>query len=746
MRGVQTRPATRPARRAAPVRAARRHATVLWLVAACLGVVVAHLALARAMPAPFLYHDETGYLANARLLAGLDAVPVHPNSPFYHLGYSILVAPIYLLPMGPEGVYQGVLVLNALLGAALVLALYPLGRRLLRLTPGRALVAAVVTAAYPAFLLNGNIAWSENALVPLFALWVLLGLRAATGRHTAWAYAAGFAATGAGLYLVHPRALPLAALTLAFLALLGARRRLAGGATLIAMGVLVLGLAASHALNGWARDTVYSGGTGTFGANSTARRVLEGLTTPGDWPDALLRASGQIWYLSVSSLGLWTIGVAYLGVVAVRRRGSVQMAAGLTLASVAATLAVSSLYLVDGARIDWLFYGRYVEGVAAVPILAGVGALLTLGSRRHRLAAVGGAVALGALSGAAMYLGNGADAFGADAEGGVQPVTILGILGPAGVDWPALASFDVGQASAVALVAVALVAAVLAGTRRAAAGALAILFLVSAFVAEPRAVRSLAEGVNAFVTITDAARSLPGSPPVDYDMASFSPYGATAYSFWLDDSQLRLIDTDAGDVPEQVGVLSGAWEGEALGARVMALESRQDQALWVMPGALQDRLAAEGRVFPGPVEAPLPPAALRSRMTLEGGRARITLPAGGARTLDVDLTHSGAGSPWRQRGLVPGVRGAGTVSLLAFWRPGDATAPFVAVQAAELPKTLPPGETASLPLRLGARDAEGAPLAPGDYVVRIGPYQDGLGPFASFGDAPLDLAVTLTAP
>src|SRR5204862_8032201 len=77
---------------------------------------------------PVLVADEVGYLTNARALAG-GVRGQMTGAPFYHGGYSLLLAPLLAFDHDPKTSYHLVLALNALLAAAVAPLVYLLLRR-----------------------------------------------------------------------------------------------------------------------------------------------------------------------------------------------------------------------------------------------------------------------------------------------------------------------------------------------------------------------------------------------------------------------------------------------------------------------------------------------------------------------------------------------------------------------------------------------------------------------------------------
>ena len=208
-------------------------ASARWqLLAGTAVFFVLRLALTIPRTGPVVVADEVGYLTNARVLAG--GVPGQlSTAPFYHGGYSLLLAPLLALDGNPKTSYHLVLVLNAVLAASLAPLVYLLLTRCFAVPARTAVWPSLAAAAYPSVTIYTQVAMSENLLLPLFTLWLLcIGcfLKAATDqRRLVWGAAAAICAVW--LWAAHGRMIVVVALTVAvFLALVvdAARSRALG--------------------------------------------------------------------------------------------------------------------------------------------------------------------------------------------------------------------------------------------------------------------------------------------------------------------------------------------------------------------------------------------------------------------------------------------------------------------------------------------------------------------------------------
>ncbi|HYD10783.1 MAG TPA: hypothetical protein VEA78_11840, partial [Acidimicrobiales bacterium] len=377
-------------------------------VTAAFGAVVLvalHLWLARNRT-DFLLADGTGYLANARWLAGEAGTTWQGAAAFYHAGWSLLVAPAYAVTRSPDAIHTYVIVLNALLAAGSALACALVGRRLFGLSARWSLLAGLVAGTYPAVLLQSGFEWSESLYFLLFPLFALAAHRLVSRPTVAAAVLTGLAA--AALNATHPRGVGVVAATALALVGFGALRRLPRREAAIALGTLVLGFVATRLLHGVLLDALYD-----QSAAAIEGGVLSRLTEPRLVWATFERFWGQTWYLTAATVGLAPLGV-WTAARTLDRRVSLFVLGGAAL-----MLAASCLQMSDGTRVDHLVYGRYDEGFLPVLLVAAVAGL----HRLTRTAVVVGAATL-PLLGVLAVLFNGMDRF----TGAVMPLNVLGVL------------------------------------------------------------------------------------------------------------------------------------------------------------------------------------------------------------------------------------------------------------------------------------------------------------------------------
>jgi hypothetical protein len=331
------------------------------LGAGVLAFLVLRLALAVPRTGPVIVADEIGYLTNARVIAGGTPGQL-TTAPFYHGGYSVLLAPLLALHLGPTTTYRLVLVVNALLAASLVPLLHRLLVTCFDVPPRVAVWPALAAGAYPSVTVYSQVALSENLLLPLFVLWLLcLG---SFVRRSAVPWAAGAAVTGVWLWATHGRMIVAPAVTAITLLASAATRRPTLRASLLGLALIVAGVVSVHALDHLL--VVRSYGGHAHGEIDQRLATIESLGGIGAF---LRNLVGQAWYLVVAPLGV----LVTLLTVPVRRRALRWSSATVVRAALAVTggalLLESALSFRTVERPDMLVYGRYTE-IVVPPLLA----------------------------------------------------------------------------------------------------------------------------------------------------------------------------------------------------------------------------------------------------------------------------------------------------------------------------------------------------------------------------------------
>ncbi|NUW31316.1 hypothetical protein HTZ77_07750 [Nonomuraea sp. SMC257] len=374
---ARTAPTSPPVRRAVRQTARGRSRWLGWALAGgWLAQVLLRLWLYRYHTGPVANPDETGYLVAARWLAGGAGADL-TGSTFYQGGYALLLVPAYWVTSDPVMVYR----LVAGIGSMAAATAFPLAYVVLRrLAVGRreAVALAFVAGLSPALLLFSGLALADAVLPTLLLAWLLATHDLArTGSPRAGAAAGALAGFATAVHLRGTVILAAYALTVVALLVVrrparGAGRRLPLRAGAVALGVAGAVAAAGAALNRALAAAVYPGG-----ARDLSGMLAERLTGLDGQAWALSGATGQLWYLIVSTWGLAGVGLAAAAVQLVRRDGPFarRVLAGTLLAVTLGVAYASSAALPDEHRVGNYVYGRYLACVAVVWTLVGLAVL-----------------------------------------------------------------------------------------------------------------------------------------------------------------------------------------------------------------------------------------------------------------------------------------------------------------------------------------------------------------------------------
>lgn len=629
-------------------------------VAAPLVVVVAvalvHVWLAGHMRAPIVEADEFGYLYGAHFLAlggprpATAACTVVCGAGSYYPGYSLLLMPLWWASQVTATVYHGALAINTGLAAISAWLAYVLAGRLApAVRPSYRATVALVVAAYPSYLLFGNIVESENLLIPAYLATCILAHRAFAKRSAGLPAAptwAGLGLVGGTVYMVHPSAL---AITVA-VALVGGWVALSQGAhawsrrrSIATLGALTGGLVAGLAVSELVIGYVTRGGSSNSGGLVAAlghELNAHGLAHLG------VNTAGQLVYLLAVTAGLVVLAApslarAVLGLARPRRadhgarlpgsrapdarsKGSQPLgdaARRSTLALIAVTSLVMGATSVVGlgtsgaGRLDITLYGRYNEAVLAPVLVAGALAGVDLARRRARGPArgharpsrpshavgwtvLGGLAALGITAGAVAAARGGVLhgtpqatnilAAGAQLQSGTHPSISLLPLAGYGAGVLVLVALAFGFSNLLLAATIAVSSFIpstaaglgdLAAQSRSAAGEGVI----------PSTLVSLRTGFGATATCVGFDTTSP-SPQAGFSYFNYRLYDPT--------QSFAPFSSAGGGRPCSEEVVSSVADLSASlpGAREVVQGNGTGLALWVLPGALADRLAAAGRL------------------------------------------------------------------------------------------------------------------------------------------------------
>lgn len=720
--------------------------TPLVVTAVTAAVFAIHLVHGLRVGAPTVPFDEIGYLGNARWLAGSPFRWEMPTSPFYAVGYPLVLAPFFAVIDGAAAQWRVVTVVNAALLAAMVPLGVAVARRVLGATTPTAIVAAGVAAVVPAAVAASPSAIAENLVLPLvlacvLALLAMLQPGPRPGRQAARMW---FGVAVAALWAAHPRFSGVVGVAALLVAVAALRRWVppvvaaVNLTTMVAAVLAVRWLSARVRADRW--DHVES-----FGS---ARDALRSARSAGGLRELVLLAWGQAWYVVVASLGLAVVGVAQW-FRAARRGGPEGTTAAFVLIGAATVFATSvGFFALVRFRADHLIYGRHNDSFAALWVLAAVPLLLdgpVREVRRWWLTAAG-VVAVG--SGVLLVLRDPGSFGGVHAAFAVPGIGLFHDRSAATV-WLLPSLVALAAALAVALSAssprarrlglAAVSALLLASGHRAAQVTNHVEFLTYSGQEAPALLERI--GIDSLAVDTTAVEvALP----------------VLTYGWALSEVDLTTFDPGRGDRPAGEVALARADDEAFLdaGARILLFDASslvwlrgapEGLAVFVLPGAQQARLERDGLLLPEGFPAALPTPA-RVAAVERDSTAEVVVRSGEVVRVPVRLTHAGRGAPWPDTRQLVEERRDARVRITAR---NDAAGPLDRAPAVlgDLSTWMLAGDVTTVEVEVWGSNTSGRPLPPGTHRLRLGVTQSDDGEvgdwFTETGD-PVELVVQVT--
>jgi hypothetical protein len=338
-----------------------------------IGIGAAFLLISLHSSGPAYLEDEIGYLANAAFLAGhrIDAASS------YHAGYSLLIAPMFLLS-DPYLVWKGVLAINAALWAASFVMLHAILRRLLPNASGPTLLTAtIVSALYPTWIISSGYAFATTAFVAVFLASVFSLFFWTKNKPSSLL---PHSALVGYLYWIHPTGAAVALASLLVVSSEAYRTRDARPLFLHIVLIAALVIGYNWGVHKWIADSMTPPG---YQPHSHYPSLTSALETVFTWRGFAVFATllvGQLAYAIVASFGMVFSGAMFcvyqlINVSNRDMRGAVDANARYAYFLICAApvcimaLGAISFFQWDHFEGDFLIYGRYLEG-AILPVLA----------------------------------------------------------------------------------------------------------------------------------------------------------------------------------------------------------------------------------------------------------------------------------------------------------------------------------------------------------------------------------------
>ncbi len=343
---------------------------------------------------PFVLEDEFGYLTHAATFAGLDWSSAAQYMSYYSYGYSILLAPIIAIFKDPAGMYQAILVLNALMIVGCFITAKCAAIKLAPEINGRLLnLAAFAVCLYPSYVVQSKIAWTECTLFLIFWALVLLVL-SINEKPKMWKCAL-FAFLLIYAYAVHNRGLGIAAAGMITVILMVVLKHIRLRDAAVFFGIAAVAFVCYKMFNNDIIARIWQGEDGVIRnglASQLTSAKLNYVLSSAGIKTVMKRLMGQAYYLFTATAGIGLIGFIELCSENVKtfahcskkyackpfKEERNRYAYIFIILSVLATVAICTYFITgEGVqRADVIIYGRYNEIVMGPVMLLGFIAIL----------------------------------------------------------------------------------------------------------------------------------------------------------------------------------------------------------------------------------------------------------------------------------------------------------------------------------------------------------------------------------
>ena len=355
-----------------------------WLILPYFMLVIIHLICSINMHQPWIFPDEMGYLGNAKYLSGNDHLRMIGE--YYYPGYSMLILPAFIFFSEPVSTYKAVLVINGILMGSLFFPLFFLLKRVFCTSSKIASITAFTVCLYPAFCLQANLAWAENAFIPCYAFLIVFFFLFLSEK----TYLSGllFGSFAGFIYTIHPRGLPVAIISVCCICFLTAVKALPARKVFASVIIICLVLAFTFLLNKHLKALAWSGMASSYeDPAGLAIHFFGKFFGIKGLKNNFMEAAGQLLYLIQATYGLFLLGLINFFAVIQKNIGSLgnikktfQDVRIITLLFIIITsigIFYTSVVFLAGAHNnmelgDLVIYGRYNEGFLAVYIASGL--------------------------------------------------------------------------------------------------------------------------------------------------------------------------------------------------------------------------------------------------------------------------------------------------------------------------------------------------------------------------------------
>ena len=354
-----------------------RDKTIIALLCICiLGAVIYNISI---LDTPYIFGDEFGYWANAAYMNGLDWNSVGAYNPYYSFGYSLLLAPLFIIFGSTAAMYQAAIVINGLLlVASFCLSIYCVSRTIPRLPKVACAFFCFLVCVYSNTIFQSKNTQAETLLYCLY--WLIIAEMISFINSPKSFKSLIIGGLSALVYFTHMRSIGVViSVFLIFLLFVVKEHEKKRYLFLLAISFFIL-FGAGNILKNILITNIYSNpeitAANDFGGQVGKIAQLFSIEGIKNFLDSIL---GKIYYLTAATFFVWIFFGLYclkqvkLHSFKVENRNTYIFA--FLLLSLCGTLAISSLYMSGSTgtgRIDTLVYGRYNEFIIGPILLYGI--------------------------------------------------------------------------------------------------------------------------------------------------------------------------------------------------------------------------------------------------------------------------------------------------------------------------------------------------------------------------------------
>lgn len=374
--------------------------TALILCAVCFAV---HIFGVQKLYSPFLYPEEMGYWSGAALLTGHDWSQVIRESaaPWYTYGYSLILAPLFLLFDDMPSMYRAAIALNALWATLSLLLCFSIAKRFGRgIDRYRLLFASFVVALYSSYIHQAKIAVVETFLY--FLIWVLFLSFVRYEEKPSYGRGVWLGCIVSVVYIAHNRAVGILIAFGITVVVMLARRKIGWKDLVFLLAPVLVFFVINQQMAGYFSGALW--GEDDMSGADYSRRInyVARLFTGTIYLVGLVKSViGKLWYAFTASFMLCLWGLVY-AVQKLWRYFKDRDSDGLPfsicffLLAYMGVTAISALTMNNtlpdipglSKRIDGIVYGRYAECAVGVFLLFGILKLFDLKDEPKRQTAL----------------------------------------------------------------------------------------------------------------------------------------------------------------------------------------------------------------------------------------------------------------------------------------------------------------------------------------------------------------------